>query len=378
MRAIEIYFNSFSQNSYRSNRKTMITVALTNRNRDLCIIKRCLDSLHKQNTDRFICFLVDYGSDFHYLQELQVLLLQFPKIKFISYPVSGQLWNKSRAINLALQKATSEYFLVGDIDLIFSPNFIQKCYDLMTFDEVHYFQYGFLSQTESLLNKEFKDYKVDFKGNDEVTGTTIFPTNALKELNGYDEFYHGWGAEDTDIHIRVKNAGLKVLFYDQEILIKHQWHPKIYRSKESQHPFQSQLERINHDYMHQTLQSKRMVVSHKLGFGKEPILSEYEKLDQKADFNFDINNSQIALEALLAQMANFSCKTVQITITKASFYVLLKSKTKQLLGKKYVPYLSMESVNNSVLLEIIKIYRNNPYRYTFDRQKNIVTLMIRL
>ncbi|WP_264531315.1 glycosyltransferase family 2 protein [Flavobacterium sp. N502540] len=355
----------------------MITLVLTNRNRDLRIVKKCLDSLQQQNTARFTCFLVDYGSDLDYLPELKVLLLQFPKITFISCPVSGQLWNKSRAINIALQQATSEYFLVGDIDLIFSPNFIQKCYDLMTVDEVHYFQYGFLSQKESLLDKEFKDYKVDFAGSDEVTGTTIFPTSALKKLNGYDEFYHGWGAEDTDIHIRMKNAGLKVTFYDQKILIKHQWHPKAYRSKQSQHPFQSQLERINQFYMHQTLQSKRTVINDKLGFGKETVFSEYEKLDQKADSDLRLNNSQIILEALFAQMDNFSGETVQITIEKVSFSVLLKSRIKQLLGRKYLSYIPMENINNTILLQIIKTYRNNPYRYTFDRQKNIITLIIR-
>ncbi|WP_343707594.1 galactosyltransferase-related protein [Flavobacterium sp.] len=356
----------------------MLTLVLTNRNRDLRIVKNCLKSLMQQSNGNFCCFLVDYGSELNYLNELEELLLQFPKIRFTSCPVSGQLWNKSRAINLALQQTTTPYFLVGDIDLIFSPQFIQKCSGLMKANEVHYFQYGFLSKQESLLNKEFNDYQVDFVGNYEVTGTTAFPTEILKKLNGYDEFYHGWGAEDTDIHIRMRNAGLSVLFYDQEILVKHQWHPKAYRSKESKHPFHSQLERINHNYMYQTQKGKRTIANNKLGFGKAPIDQEYEKLNQKTEFNFYINNSQIAFEGLLAQMANFSGETIQIQITNAPFVVLLKNRIKHFFNKKYLSFLSMEDINNSILLEIIKGYRNNPYRYTFDRQKNIITLTIRL
>ena len=84
-----------------------------------------------------------------------------------------------------------------------------------------------------------------------------FPTASLQKVNGFDEFYQGWGAEDTDAQIRMKNLGLEVVFYDREILVKHQWHPKVYRSKDSTHPYHSNLERINHAYMVQTETTKK-------------------------------------------------------------------------------------------------------------------------
>ncbi|MGG7033605.1 MAG: glycosyltransferase family 2 protein [Flavobacterium sp.] len=351
----------------------MITLVLTNRNRDLRIVKNCLQSLKEQTHTDFKVFLVDYGSDTAYQLQLVQLLEEYPQIQYIDCPVQGQLWHKCRAINMALQQTTTPYFIVGDIDLIFASGFIAKATELAKSDEVHYFQYGFLSQQESLLNKDFNSCQIAFKGNEEVTGTTLFPTLALKALHGYDEFYHGWGAEDTDIHIRMKNAGLKVIFYDKEILLKHQWHPKVYRSKQSTHPFHSQLERINHAYMLQTHNTQRTVVNQNQDWGKVPLLSDYEKLT-KVDYVLKLKATILEINAVLAQMANFTNEVIAIEITAVSRMEKIKNQIKKIIGKKYLPVYNMDTVNNLLLETIIKQYRNNPYSYSFDRQKNVIQL----
>lgn len=349
----------------------MITLVLTNRNRDLQIVKNCLQSLSQQNCQDFDCVVVDYGSDIAYQLELGNLLQQYPKIRLINCPTQGQLWHKCRAINMALQQTTTAYFVVGDIDLIFAPTFIEVALGLGNNDEVHYFQYGFLSQQESLLSKDFNEYKVIFKGNKEVTGTTMFPTSVLQSLNGYDEFYHGWGAEDTDIHIRMKNAGLKLFFYDKEILLKHQWHPKVYRSKSSIHPFHSLLERINHSYMVQTQKTNRIIVNQNLEWGKVPLLSDYEKLTKEA-YVLQLKATVLEVNAVLAQMANFRDELIYLEITAVSGVEKVKNQLKRIVGKKYQPVYDMDTVNNLLLETIIKQYRNNPYDYSFNRQKNII------
>jgi glycosyltransferase involved in cell wall biosynthesis len=354
----------------------MITLVLTNRNRDLRIVKNCLDSLKNQSIQDFNCILVDYGSDKNYGIALQELLIRYPNIEIISCPVSGQLWNKCRAINLALKNCVTPYFLVGDIDLLFNPCFIVKANNLAHPKEIHYFQYGFLSQKESSTIKKFEDYSVDFKGNNEVTGTTLFPTDVIKKLNGYDEFYHGWGAEDTDIHIRMKNEGLKVHFYNQEILLKHQWHPKAYRSKNSTHPFHSQLERINHAYMMQTIIAKRTKVNRQVVWGKIPEIKFYEKLSIPAQHQFYLQASNLQLQAFLAQLVNFENETVQLTLEDFSFLEKIRNRIKKMVGKKSISVLKMETINNLILEEIIKNYRNNPYEYSFNRKKKIISLTI--
>jgi glycosyltransferase involved in cell wall biosynthesis len=352
-----------------------ITLVLTNRNRDLRIVKNCLNSLKNQVNKDFNCTLVDYGSDDAYVDDLKKLLIEYTEITFISCKVSGQLWSKCRAINIALKASETPYFMVGDIDLLFHPEFIDKAILLAKPEEVHYFQYGFLSKEESLLNKLFHDYEVDFKGNREVTGTTMFPSEQLKGLNGYDEFYHGWGAEDTDIHIRMKNAGLQVFFYNNEVLLKHQWHPKAYRSKSSTHPFHSQLERINHAYMNITESSKRTKVNQDLEWGKFPNLSDYEKLNTP-NKSFNVKASNLELKAFLGQLHNFENEVIKLQINDFSSTEKQNNRMKKLLGKKNIPMLSMETVNNIVLETIITKFRNNPYRYQFNRNTKTIVLIM--
>lgn len=351
----------------------MITLVLTNRNRDLRIVKNCLQSLCEQTRTDFECFLVDYGSDEDYKLQLEQLLKQYPQIHYIDCPVHGQLWNKSRAINIALKQTNNLYLLVGDIDLIFAPTFIEKANQLANQNQIHYFQYGFLSQEESLLDKKFNSYQVAFKGNKEVTGTTLFPTHLLKSINGYDEFYHGWGAEDTDVHIRMKNAGLTVSFYDKAILVKHQWHPKVYRSKQSMHPFHSQLERINHAYMLQTERTQRTVVNQNQDWGSLALPGDYEKLT-KIDCFLPLKSTVVDINAVLAQMANFKNEVIAIDISAVSGLEKVKNRLKKVLGKKYQPMYDIEIVNNLLLETIIRHYRNNPYFYTFDRNKKRIQL----
>ena len=355
----------------------MITLVLTNRNRDLRIVKNCFDSLKNQTNTDFEWVVVDYGSDESYLHDLQKLVGCYPKIHFIGCPVQGQLWNKCRAINIALKKTNTPYFLVGDIDLIFHPHFIQIAKELAKPNQGHYFQYGFLAKEESLLDKNFEDFIVDFKGNSEVTGTTLFPTEVLKKCKGYDEFYHGWGAEDTDIHIRMKSQGLSVHFYEDAILLKHQWHPKAYRSKWSSHPFHSFLERINHAYMLQTEQSQRTIVNQNQDWGQLPLQSEYQMLDFP-NYTFDLKATTLQLSAVLAQLQNFKEVVVRISISDFSTKEKLKNCLKKAMGKKNIPMVDLETVNNLLLEEMIKNYRNCPYQYAFDRQQQQIVVTIKL
>lgn len=351
----------------------MITLVLTNRNRDLRIVQNCLQSLSLQSCQDFESVLVDYGSDKEYQLQLTQLLEQYPNIRLINCPVQGQLWHKCRAINIVLKQTITPYFLVGDIDLVFAPTFLEVALRVANPNEVHYFQYGFLSEQESLLTKEFNDYQVAFKGNDEVTGTSLFPTSALQSLNGYDEFYHGWGAEDTDIHIRMKNAGYNVIFYDKELLLKHQWHPKAYRSKQSTHPFHSLLERINHAYMVQTQKTNRTIANLNQEWGKLAESKEYEKL-ANVDRRLELTNSVFEIHALLAQLANGKEEVISFEIQPVSAIEKRKNKIRKIVGKKYQTFYELEIVNNLLLETIIREYRNNPYSYSFDRQKNRIQL----
>lgn len=353
----------------------MITLVLTNRNREIRIVKNCLDSLQNQSDKDFEWYLVDYGSQEDYLIKLKALVANYSKVNLITCQTSGQLWSKCRSINIVVKKATQPFFVVGDIDLIFHPTYISTLKKVANEKQVHYFQYGFLSEQESLKNKKFDDYIVDFKGYEEVTGNTMFPTVALRNVNGFDEFYQGWGAEDTDAHIRMQNLGLEIVFYNKEILVKHQWHPKTYRSKESTNPYHSYLERINHEYMINTQSAKRTKVNQNLEWGKPTNEDDYKKL-LNPTFTFNLDNSVLKTDAILAQFNNFQQEVVKFVITKVNIQEKFKNKIKKIVGKKFQPYYEMEDLNNLLLEEIIKNYRNCPYNYSFNRQTNTIILVI--
>jgi len=354
----------------------MITIALTYRNRDIHIVKKCLDSLCNQTAIHFKVVLVDYGSAVYYSEELEKLVKQYNFIKLIYCPVTRQLWNKSRAINIALQQTNTSYFLVADIDLIFKEDFIEKAVELSKEHKVIYFQVGFLAKEETSKSTQFKNYKIKHVSNQEATGITLFPTEILKSINGYDEFYHGWGAEDTDIHIRIKQLGLPIYFYNKEVLVKHQWHPKAYRSKLSTAPFHSEQEKINHFYLQLTNNTNRLKANVEGVWGKIPLEADYKKLLQKPNYEIEIDSANFKVEALLAQLKNFNNELVSIVIKNVSAKNKIKQQLKKILGKKHIQYLTMETINNRLLEEIIINYRNLPYQFTFNRQTKEINLTI--
>lgn len=354
----------------------MISIVLTNRNREIKTVVNCLNSLQNQSDTNFECFLVDYGSNPDYLKDLEVVLQDFSNIKFISCPTRGQLWNKSRAINIVLNQCITPFFFVGDIDMIFHAEFIQELKNRASLDRATYFQVGFMSQSESQKNNLFEDYQIAFKSNSEATGMTLYPTAVLKSINGYDEFYHGWGAEDTDVHIRLKNKGFDVVFFDEKILMKHQWHPKKYRSKESLEPYHSQLEKINHRYIKQVKDNQIVVANKDNQIGILPLESKYnqlETIDKFSAFYSEVNE----IDAFFyGTIHNLPKGVYQFDFKQHPLENDFKNSIKNWLGKDAFKFYSLDEINDKLLLIIILNFRNSAYSLVFDRVKKVLQLKI--
>lgn len=356
----------------------MITLVITNRNRDLRIVKNCLDSLQNQWSKNFKLFLVDYGSNELYCGSLKELVKKYTFLNFITYPVSGQLWNKSRAINTILKLCETPYFFVGDIDMVFAQDFITTLDELKREDKVIYFQVGFMSKEESLKNVTFENFATAFLSNEEATGMTLYPTHLLKAINGYDEFYHGWGAEDTDVHIRLKNKGVEVDYYQDKILMKHQWHPKQYRNSESKEPFHTLLERINHKYINFNIEHNIIQVNRVFGYGHIPKSENYETLTLISK-RIMVTNEVNELDAFLnGTIFNLEKGTYEINFIIHPLEKDLKNKIKKIIGKKYLSFYTLDEVNNSILIAIIKNFRNHPYHFEFRKKDDIIIWKIAL
>ncbi len=353
----------------------MLTIVLTYRNRNLQIVKTCLDSLQNQTNSNFSLFLINYGSSEKYVLELENLIKSYSFLKYIPVSTNFQLWNKSRAINIALKKCDTPYFLMGDIDLIYHPEMVEKCIGLIKKYDSVYFKYAYLNQRESSKSGSFFDFQPSFYGNSEVTGTTLYQTEILKEINGYDEFYHGWGAEDTDVHLRLKNAGYSVYFYEAEILVKHQWHPKDYRSKKSAYPFHTTLERTNNQYMLQNDRLKTVKANPNFNWGKIP--SEKNILALKESFEkLEISSEISQIDAFLTGVLPQLKYGLEINIVENKQSSSIKNTIKKILGKKYIKTYDIEYINNKILEEIIKYHRLASYTFEVDWNRKEIHLKI--
>jgi glycosyltransferase involved in cell wall biosynthesis len=352
----------------------MTTLVLTYRNRDLNIVKKCLNSLQLQTEKSFEVILVDYGSEALIANQLAEFVMNYTFIKLITCPVQGQLWNKSRAINIALKQCETPYFLVGDIDLIFMEDFMAKLHQFKPLEEVIYFQVGFLSEKESRDTKLFNEYSIKHTSSKEATGITLFPTDFLKNINGYDEFYHGWGAEDTDVHLRLQNGEYEVKFYDQEILMLHQWHPKSYRSNESKEPFHSRLEQINHQYIQKIAKAKKVIANTNYEWGILPKRVLFTTTNTIA-----VTNQNSEIDAFLyGLLENDKGKNVIINITLHQEYNTIKTEIKKLLGKKHRTFYELQTINDLILGNIIAHYRYKYYEYEWNKEQNTIQLKIAL
>ncbi len=354
----------------------MITVVLTNRNREIYLIERCLKSLKAQANKDFKCIVVDYGSRTEELLNLKYVLTNYPDIQFITCNTSKQLWCKSRAINIALKTCKTPWFFVGDIDMIFHPDFIENLYHLKDNSEVVYFQVGFLNKQESLIDRAFDAYRVSFKSNSEATGMTLYKTDVLKSLNGYDEFYHGWGGEDTDVHVRLDNANVKVDFYDKKLLMLHQWHPKAYRSKESLEPYHDDLELINHRYLAYTKLNGTSIANTKFEWGQYNE-KECEVLKNPTKY-FEITNEVADIKGFVNSiLLHLNDEVVKLTIRHHPEYKTLKNSAKKILNKKVKTFLPMQEVNNLILETVIGNFRNSAYEYSFNIDLSQIELIIK-
>ncbi|WP_417887309.1 glycosyltransferase family 2 protein [Zunongwangia sp.] len=350
----------------------MLSLVLTYRNRDLEIVKRCLASLKMQTDKAFRVFLINYGSSDTFTVEIERLVKLYDFLDYIFVPACGQLWNKSKAINIGLKKSNSKLVLIADIDMIFHPNLISKCQDIYQKFGMFYLQTGFLNKIETEKKLDFNNLKVAFKSSLGATGISLFELDALKSIGGYDEFYHGWGAEDTDVHLRLKNAGYSIYFYDQEILIKHQWHPKLYRSKKSLFPYHSFLEQINHQYMLQ--KQKNMVVSANQNY-------EWGVIPNKGiNDSIQVSRLKITPESSKVKAVLFNVKMrnekANIIIEKVPSREKIKNAVKKKLGKKYKDYFSINELNNYILEFLIFHHYKYVYEYKIDWKEEKVFLKI--
>jgi glycosyltransferase involved in cell wall biosynthesis len=157
--------------------------------------------------------------------------------------------------NKAAAKASGDYFILIDGDLLLHPYFI---YDYSRSIRRGHFLVGsraFLSETytkqilgskQTLVDNSSKHfeknkiaaYRISWlhrfvKGNKTYAGARgilgIFREDYIK-ANGFNELFKGWGREDSEFFVRLLNSGLKRDNIKFAAITYHLWHPVVSRA----------------------------------------------------------------------------------------------------------------------------------------------------
>ncbi|MDB5036563.1 MAG: hypothetical protein JWQ35_91 [Bacteriovoracaceae bacterium] len=164
-----------------------------------------------------------------------------PEVEICVGETSDVPFNRSRAINLAAEKASGDTLIIADTDTAFEKDAIlegiaqvnqEKCWFLP------YRDYCRLDEpTTNRLLKENPDIEVtqkDFtpmeitKGY--VSGAVILTRDAFRAVGGFDDRFQDWGGEDEAFFHAAKTLWSKVKRVDGSVF--HLWHPPARQATE--------------------------------------------------------------------------------------------------------------------------------------------------
>lgn len=348
-----------------------LTIVIVNRNRNFTIVKNTLDAITNQDTTIEKIVVIDYGSTITYQEELIIIVNKYPSIQLILCPTQDQLFHKTRAINIVLHQTNTQYFMVLDMDCIAHPSFIKNAITLAENGNAYNFPYGFLNKQQSKELNSFSTYKPEYIG--DLTGTAIFQTKDLLDINGFDEFYHNWGSEDADVFDRLKRNGIDTILYKKDLLLLHQWHPKQYRSTSSAAPYHSVLERINFNYYLTSNLLGNIQVNKNKSWGLAFDSASYVDL-HNPELSIDMFSTREEIVSLLASLIEQKYTgVIEIRVMTHPDHHTLKSVLKGFLKKKTPYFLTLEESNFLILEALITYFRNKPYQYIYNTKKRCIT-----
>lgn len=359
----------------------MLYIIYPYRNRELKRIENSLNSLKNQTNKSFTVYFVDSGTEHTLAKDVENLVNTYDFVTYVYHNTQHQPWNKSLALNSVIKSLDGGFCFVADVDMIFRNDFVEIANQLQKPNKATYFKVGFLDQVETQRDKEFEHYNIKFESTSEATGLTMFPVENLKKIHGFDEFYHFWGSEDTDVHVRLKHSGCDVQFYDKNILMLHQWH-ESYRIKEQDKLTKelqlSHIVRLNYRHLNLAIDSKKTIVN-KCTWGNVLTKSQFQELETcDTEMTSILNTLDRIQHFLYVEFHNLEPGIYRFRFYSNSSEKSLKQKLKKHLGKENEVFLTMKEVNDMVLLHIISFYRNKPYTYKVNDKLQELYLTITL
>lgn len=358
----------------------MLTILYIYRNRELERVKRSLDSLVAQKNQNFKVVFIDYGSSEKMAFEIFNLISHYSFVTYHYSHCSLQLWSRAKAINIGLHLITTDFVFIADIDMIFSLDFVQVLENIKNPKKSFFFKVGFLSKKETQTYKKFEDYEIVHESSPGAQGLSLFPTEALLSVRGFDEFFHLWGAEDEDVHARLRMTGLEVDFFDKKILMLHQWHPTYRNSLNGKLTTSLQhdtITKINQEHFRMNLVLKNSIVN-KENWGSIINKNQFEKLAKPDVFLQLQNKKEVIDNFLFSVLPKINNQVLQVVIQEDTYPKTLKYYIKRFLGKSIPEYYSLKEINDVLLLHLIAFYSDAVYKYVVGEDFKSIRLIIQL
>ena len=149
------------------------------------------------NKDRKPTFIIPYRNREQHLNAFLPNIKRYLyKVGILNYEIiiveqaEGKPFNRGKVLNVGAKLATGDYLIMHDVDML--P---------LTVD----YKYSKCAHIASQV-RQFK-YRMPYP--DYFGGVTIFDKQLFIDINGYSNEFWGWGAEDDECLLRVKQYGIK-------------------------------------------------------------------------------------------------------------------------------------------------------------------------
>jgi glycosyltransferase involved in cell wall biosynthesis len=215
----------------------------------------CLQSIAKQRVLPDEVIIGDDGSTEDTRRLIEAFAKEFP-VPLIHVWQEDEGFRVAACRNKAVAASQYAYIIEIDGDLILHPDFVadhlrfcrrgyylkggrvnlterftSRCLQSGRLPRIHVFTRGLLRRINAIRNKALSRYFASrYKKNRLVfLGCNMsFWKDDYLRINGYDEFFTGWGGEDYDFASRLVNSGVRRLSLKFSAIVYHLWHADLY------------------------------------------------------------------------------------------------------------------------------------------------------